>query len=785
MFQRTCFRLLSCLILNLGLLSPFCAALEIPAGYVLVPLNALENSFDASGGPVQESISTQHSALAANAEIIIIEQDPLILTATLRDQAGQPLSDRAVTLKSSRASDEIQKIDPTTGINGEARFIVEAQTAGVSKFTAIDENSGATVLAQPSIVFLEANETVENSLLSADVSSLWEDSSNVLNQIKVISFPENPKVNEPYDLAIALHSSNGELLEAFTGEVRFQSSDSETVLPQNYTFTDLDRGVHTFAGGLTFINPGTTTLTIATDDAETVELTVEVLGELTEAEKPLIITPADDFLTNQKFTVTGTATPNTNLAFLLNDQVALIGEADSTGSFEFETDPAHGSHRIAVALLDSSEQLGAISAEKNIEVDKEPPVLKESLEFTVGAHLELGNSTQIIFKSETALPVAEAEIGSEKITFRENSPETYTAEFTATEVGTFDIQLELQDIAGNSTLLTDLAEIEVTYPEPELTIFDLELIPRNQKIQLNFDPPHNQAEVNYYQIFYGEDENALENIFQTPDNGTAWEIINLDNEVFYFFKIFSYNADGRLNGFSEIHTGTPQSQTNLQAQACENAVKLNWRPKQKIAYWQIAYGLKSQEPTEFRTLSPADSDNNQYEIKDLINGITYFFSLKGFDENNQLILDALDEEVSATPVIGACREPQAVTQTLANLRIYQKTGQNGQITLHWEPVKQALGYRVFAGTQPNNFNLTSIDIPTTSYQPLNLQPNQTYYFAVQALYADKALNNNFSNILQIEVGPPLALLLASSLAVLGGLILRRKGNKGKNGDSKW
>ncbi|NLJ77582.1 MAG: hypothetical protein GX325_10065, partial [Peptococcaceae bacterium] len=53
-------------------------------------------------------------------------------------------------------------------------------------------------------------------------------------------------INEPFQLTIIAKDGNGNIVENYTGKVCFTSTDSEAVLPGDYTFTTVDQGQKTF-----------------------------------------------------------------------------------------------------------------------------------------------------------------------------------------------------------------------------------------------------------------------------------------------------------------------------------------------------------------------------------------------------------------------------------------------------------------------------------------------------------------------------------------------------------
>jgi len=56
----------------------------------------------------------------------------------------------------------------------------------------------------------------------------------------------------PSDIIIEVVDENGSRVTDYTGTIRFTSDDTQAVLPDDYTFTSLDAGIHTFIDGVTF-----------------------------------------------------------------------------------------------------------------------------------------------------------------------------------------------------------------------------------------------------------------------------------------------------------------------------------------------------------------------------------------------------------------------------------------------------------------------------------------------------------------------------------------------------
>jgi hypothetical protein len=78
----------------------------------------------------------------------------------------------------------------------------------------------------------------------------------------VISAPANVSVGVPFSVTVTVLNAYGNIATGYLGTIHFTSSDSQAILPSNYTFAAADAGVHTFT--VTLKSRGSQTLT-ATD----------------------------------------------------------------------------------------------------------------------------------------------------------------------------------------------------------------------------------------------------------------------------------------------------------------------------------------------------------------------------------------------------------------------------------------------------------------------------------------------------------------------------------------
>ncbi|MFH1546678.1 MAG: hypothetical protein ABIE14_04845, partial [Patescibacteria group bacterium] len=271
-------------------------------------------------------------------------------------------------------------------------------------------------------------------------------------------------------------------------------------------------------------------------------------------------------------------------------------------------------------------------------------------------------------------------------------------------------------------------------------------------------------------IFYGTAAENLSQNFTTTDTRTAWFIDQLNNNTTYFFRIISLDNSGKQNGGSKIVSAIPAA--TFTAIGCDGKIILEWQPSEnpEVANYRLDYGIESENYVESRIL-PNGITRSEWEVRDLVNGVEYFFALRGVDDFGEVVAN-LSGEASAIPQTGkTC--PTVEEETI---QLWQREDADGNTILVWNSVAGAASYRVYAGTQPNLFDLPTVDVSSnsTAFRPEGLLANKDYYFAVSAIYSGNHEAATLSNVAKIEVGPAEILLISTALALAGSWLIRRK-----------
>jgi uncharacterized repeat protein (TIGR03803 family) len=102
----------------------------------------------------------------------------------------------------------------------------------------------------------------------------------LVQAFQVAGFPSTTKAGVTHKLTVTAHNADGTIDIAYQGTVSFTSSDGQAMLPQAYTFTAADAGVHTFSA------------TLDTAGSQYVSVADTALSELTGTQSGITVSPA-------------------------------------------------------------------------------------------------------------------------------------------------------------------------------------------------------------------------------------------------------------------------------------------------------------------------------------------------------------------------------------------------------------------------------------------------------------------------------------------------------------
>jgi hypothetical protein len=173
---------------------------------------------------------------------IITAGDSVMVTVTAKDPYGNVATGYSGTVHFTSSDDQATLPADSTLTNGTGTFNANLYTAGLQAITATDTTDGSITGTATDLV----NPAAASTLI-------------------VAGYPSPTGRGEFHDFTVTALDPYGNIATGYTGTVTFSSDESHASLPDDYTFTAADAGVHTFSAA--FNRFGTFSLT-ATDTAD-------------------------------------------------------------------------------------------------------------------------------------------------------------------------------------------------------------------------------------------------------------------------------------------------------------------------------------------------------------------------------------------------------------------------------------------------------------------------------------------------------------------------------------
>ncbi len=171
----------------------------------------------------------------------------------------------------------------TTADAGMHTLSVTLKTAGIQSITVQDVQNGLT-------------STAGGINVSAAAAS----------KFTISNFPSSTTAGASGSLTVTAYDAYGNIATGYTGTVHFTSSDSQAILPADYTFSAGDNGVHNFSASL--CTAGTQSLTVTDTATPTLTASQTGISVVAGAVSKFVVSgyPATTAGTSHNFTVTAT-----------------------------------------------------------------------------------------------------------------------------------------------------------------------------------------------------------------------------------------------------------------------------------------------------------------------------------------------------------------------------------------------------------------------------------------------------------------------------------------------
>jgi len=643
--------------------------------------------------PYASSLQSDYPALEPDG------RDVIQVTAILRDKYSNPLPGRPVELISSRTSDTITSLSNETDFDGAQVFEVATFEQGEMTLRAMDMISGKLV---EDVLEIQAggnsvggyfpepayqpqayppaynynpyppynlNPTSEVRLpaiaqrakagrptfsgRSATANILGRQfygqtaSFDVVNSFRV-EVSDELDANEDTTIRITAIDENGLRVEDYTGAVFLSSTDPNALLPLEgrIQFDPQNLGEKVLTLGLRFRTAGEQILHVedSTDPNINTQAYINVLGEGGETVPTLNITShkQSQIISDEEITLEGAGSPFINL-IVTGGTRDVRGETDQHGVFSIPVALNEELNDHTIRVKDDTGRFD--SGNIHLILDKEPPEIgtitfnpvEPEAKQTVDLAIETtGKATRVTAQiDEKEFELIESETASG----------TFALSFSAPEPGTHQPVIKAYDEAGNETEIR--SNIVVKIPGlPQVQNVAVEQLP-DGSVSLAWNPVE-EARVDAYRIYVGEDPNDFLYTLDTDQATTTASVAGLNPKSTYYFAVTALQG----NRESELKSEVAEIATEGFALAItpqDGSLLIEWdNPPQHSALsaYVLEYGADPNALTEQRTIS---GDLNAFSLRDLIDGINYYVKLTPVSLTGE-VLHEIAADGSGSPI---------------------------------------------------------------------------------------------------------------------------------------
>lgn len=667
---------------------------------------------DSSFNVYPDKLSLSQSFVRSTEQMLEADKDSGFLIVTLMDQYRNPIANHHVSIISSRSEDEILALqNGVSDINGRANFKISSKYPGTSVITAIDNTENVTLEDREDIMFFQAT-VPEKKETNSFIGSLKADIGGEdivlpgpVDHFDIENLSKTVKVNEELSMKVIAKDKDDNIAKNYTGTILISIPDDENAnLPNNgeYTFKASDQGEFTFNLSLSFATLGKQVVQILDKNNFRIagEYDLEVIPEgaliaPSNTSSLVIKAPSDNSEFASNFIIlSGKGDENINLNLFDNDIKIAESETDNDGFFQFEIRALdNGEHNFYVMNPEASE----ISKSIKITIDTISPTL-DSIKTSFDGPVLSDSYVEISLYSEPNLDSVTYTMQGVEKKMDEVEAGLYRAGFNApSQASKNNISFTLTDKLGNKSdfpnkVVLEVQELEDKSP-PAVSALDAKA--GDSSIQLTWNAITNHENtIDKYRIYYGLDENNLNNVVDTLGNSPKWELKGLENGLQYFIAVKAVDSKGMESSkFSTILAVSPKlpdlcenvqclndglcqegsclCKSGFDGEFCETEIKkeeddpilsvdteltgtvgdssaiLSWPsfPGVRAYYYKVLIGLS---PNNYSDYYITKDNSRNAEIKDLMNGVSYYFSVMALDINGDVISQK-SKEIKITP----------------------------------------------------------------------------------------------------------------------------------------
>lgn len=513
-----------------------------------------------------------HSTISPADQVVKIGSETAGLSVRLNDGFGNPVSGHALRLISSLSNEKISSIpvSGTTDQNGQLSFKIFPGSEGVAIYSVYDVTSDVLLPEKAKVVYFSESDSIlsyasyKSSNNQFDISALGSPSGPI-DHFKFDDVPVKIGVGENISLKLTALDSKEQVVSGYLGKIRFfidGDNAGNVDLPDDYTFTLQDQGIHTFSLAFSFKQPGSYKLKIADlqNLAVTDELSVDVVAGGTQpsvsgSSSVTITSPTTGMSGNNIQVISGKAPAGAKIKILDNNVEIASVIADVTGNFSFTTGLLDdGEHKIYAAQVNDIGTILNVSPTVTLQIDTASAEVSQIVLEPAGAVDPATLITVKLFTGEN-LSKAQVVVSGNVYDLTKTNKGYYQGTFSAPiEFGEYKLSFVLVDELGNEAKIKDETVLKVgkiSAPGKKdpvsvaSNISNLLATSGDHKVTLTWtDSASLGSPVKNYRVYYGLSPNQLTEVIDTFTNSTTWYIPNLKNSTEYYFAVVAVDMKG-------------------------------------------------------------------------------------------------------------------------------------------------------------------------------------------------------------------------------------------------
>ena len=206
--------------------------------------------------------------------------------------------------------------------------------------------------------------------------------------------------------------------------------------------------------------------------------------------------------------------------------------------------------------------------------------------------------------------------------------------------------------------------------------------------------------------------------YEVPVTGTSANHVNLQSGVTYSYNVVAYNATGSSDAATVSKITLPDAPLIGTQANSPSSINIYWGAVASATSYRVKRGTSETGPL---TLLPNIVTTTNFNDTGLATGTTYYYRVYAVNAGG----NSLDSNQTYNTTLAP---PSAAPEGLTAY------GSNAQITLNWDTVSNATGYKIKRSTTNGGPYTTLTPTATgTSYADTGLTNGTTYYYRVYAL----------------------------------------------------